>query len=361
MTISINNERARTILAEATERARMNAYRVPAALETKIEQILRHTHLTYKYILLNGMLAKATNSDANPLVLQAGSSLQGAFDARSLCHAVVVPFEQTVLEKRLGGSNEPFLNKPARFPQLSLDNAVRRGKDRETLERLIAVCETVNNTGDGGEALVAVLSHILKLESRVITFDDTRFQSFASKRAILGLIESLVVRSCEGESLALSVAILFELLAKAQGGNLHVFSHPVNQSGASSNEISDVDVFEADGETPRYCCEAKDKPYTRADIDHAVGKVADNKHSSMLFVSGPNARTSENLPAIVMEYEAKGFDLTFLSSSAFASGIIALAPSTTWADITTIINRHLAWMRAKEETIIHCKACLAAI
>ena len=86
---------------------------------------------------------------ANPLVLQAGAPLQGAFDARSLCHGVVVPFEQTVLEKRLGGANEPFLNKPARYTHLSMDNAVRRGKDRTTLPRLIEVFEMVNEQENG--------------------------------------------------------------------------------------------------------------------------------------------------------------------------------------------------------------------
>jgi len=32
------------------------------------------------------------------LVLQAGAPLDSAFDARSLCHDIVVPFEQNALE-----------------------------------------------------------------------------------------------------------------------------------------------------------------------------------------------------------------------------------------------------------------------
>jgi hypothetical protein len=229
------------------------------------------------------------------------------------------------------------------------------------LERLIAVCEMANADGDGEDALVAVLAHILRLKSRVVTFDATRFQAFASKRAVLGLIENLIARSCDGESLALSIALLFELLAKSQGGDLHVASHPANQSGASSNEISDIDVFEADGRTPRYCCEAKDKPFTRADIDHAASKVVDSGHSSMLFVFGPNARTDENMPAIVTEYEAKGFDLTFVLASVFANGIVALSPSVTWKEVTALLNKHLALMRAKEATINHCREALGAV
>lgn len=329
-------------------------------METKIEQIIGHTHLTYKYVLLTGMLAKATNPAANPLVLQAGAPLQGAFDARSLCHGVVVPFEQTVLEKRLGGSNEPFLNKPARYTHLSMDNAVRRGMDRITLQRLIEVFEMVNAQNNGDQALVAVLSHILAMRSRVVAFDEGRFADVVSKARLLGLIRGLLAKSCEGETLALSVALLFELVAKGSGHGLIVSSHPANQSGASSNEVADVDVFAADGETLVHCAEAKDKPFTRADVDHAAGKVASAGHGALVFVHDPNARADADLPALVAEYEAKGFDLTFVGAMAFAMGIVSLAPGVTWAEVVELVNRHLAMTRAKEVTIEHCRAVLGA-
>lgn len=100
MNVNVDSGQASQILKDATLAAQDRAYRVPQDMETKIEQIIGHTHLTYKYILLTGMLAKATNPEANPLVLQAGAPLHGAFDARSLCHGVVVPFEQNELEKK---------------------------------------------------------------------------------------------------------------------------------------------------------------------------------------------------------------------------------------------------------------------
>lgn len=359
MPIYVDSAQAKRVLAEATDLARIGSYRLPRDMEAMIEQVIGHTHLTYRYILLTGMLAKAVNANADPLALQAGAPLAGAFDARTLCHDVVVPFEQTVLEKRLGGSNEPFLNKPARYTHLSVDNAVRRGQDRQTLERLIAVFERVNAEGNGMDALVAVLARILELDSRVVTFDDTRFDAVVSKRALERLCDRLLARSCEGESLALAAAFLFELVSRSQGGTLKVASHPANQSGASSNEVSDVDVFEADGKTLRYCCEAKDKPFTRADVDHAVAKVREGGGSTLLFVHGPNARTQEPLPAIVRDYETKGFDLTFVSARDFAAGVIALASPIAGAEVTETLNRHLGLMRAKDDTIRHVKRVLA--
>ena len=359
MIVKVDSERAARVLADATARAAVRAYGIPRRMETKIEQIIGHTHLTYKYVLLNGMLAKATNPAANPLVLQAGAPLDGAFDARSLCHSVVVPFEQTTLEKRLGGSNEPFLNKPARFTHLSLENAVRRGRDRETLEHLIDVFTMVNDKNNAYQALVAVLAHILALESRTVSFDAERFKAQASKHGVLSFLSELWGQSCEGETLALGVAVIFELFLRGTGAGRIVVSHPTNQSGSSSNEISDIDVFESDGKTPAYCCEAKDKPFSKADVDHAVSKVAQADHHAMLFVYGPNAKFSEDLQTLVLDNEAKGFDLTFMSANAFAVSLISLAPTVSWAEIADHINKHLAMMRAKEATISHCKSLLA--
>lgn len=355
MNVNVDSRQASQILKDATIAAQDGAYRVPLDMETKIAQIIGHTHLTYKYILLTGMLAKATNPEANPLVLQAGAPLEGAFDARSLCHSVVVPFEQNALEKRLGGSNEPFLNKPARYTHLSMDNAVRRGKDRKTLERLIGVFELVNEHINGDQALVCVLTQILAMKSRVVTFDEARFGKYVSKARLLNLIRTLLSKSCEGETLALSVALLFELMAKGSGAGLVVSSHPANQSGASSKEVADVDVFEADGKTPRHCAEAKDKPFARADVDHAASKVAEAGHSGLIFIYGPNAKPEADMNALVEEYEAKGFDLTFVSARAFAEGVISLAPSVTPTEVVELLNKHLALTRAKEVTIEHCK------
>lgn len=94
------------------EKVLLSAFRMKCTIKdsvsTKIKQVLEGNHKTYKYILFNGLLAKATNNSINPLALQAGAPIIGAYDARSLCHKVVVPFERNFLQNALGGSNEPF-------------------------------------------------------------------------------------------------------------------------------------------------------------------------------------------------------------------------------------------------------------
>lgn len=126
-----------------------------------IDYVIDNTHLTFKYILFTAVLAKATDSSINPLCLQKKSELPGAYDARTVCHKVIVPFEMETLEKALGGSNEPFLNKPARFPELDKNNAVRRGNDQELLDALGDNLPTIQTSEDAYECLIYLLRKLI--------------------------------------------------------------------------------------------------------------------------------------------------------------------------------------------------------
>ena len=126
-----------------------------------IDYVIDNTHLTFKYILFTAVLAKATDSSINPLCLQKKSELPGAYDARTVCHKVIVPFEMETLEKALGGSNEPFLNKPARFPELDKNNAVRRGNDQELLDALCDNLPTIQTSEDAYECLIYLLRKLI--------------------------------------------------------------------------------------------------------------------------------------------------------------------------------------------------------
>jgi hypothetical protein len=96
-------------------------------MQQLIENVLGASDVTFKYILVTGYLAKYVNPSAHARAIQVGSSLTGAYDARSLCHRVVVGFEKSK-GNLFGLSNEPFVNKPARHPEHDGDNAQLRNK-----------------------------------------------------------------------------------------------------------------------------------------------------------------------------------------------------------------------------------------
>lgn len=134
-------------------------------LETEIGKLLKFIitgdHKTYRYILLTALLAKATDVKVDILSLQAGYEVGGSYDARSLCHEVIVPFERSFLKNSIGGSNEPYLNKPARFKSISLGNAVRKGKDKEMLEAMCLYLPKIKKSEDSLEILIDCIFLIL--------------------------------------------------------------------------------------------------------------------------------------------------------------------------------------------------------
>lgn len=301
MAVNVDKEEANKVL----ERAHQATSTIEDEVTEKINFILKGSHKTYKYILVNGLLAKATNSQVRAISLQAGAPFDGAFDARSLCHEVLVPYERNKLHNALGGSNEPFLNKPARFTHLSTENAVRRGRDTETLLALIDVLEYPQDR-QTAENYLAFCLHILDervqelqaLHSTSISYDPTLVEVYE-------FLMRFISRSQEGETCAIVVGALEKLLYEKYSLQHTVKAHKVNQSGASSNEIGDVDVYSVDDF--EYAIEIKDKNFNSYDVQHAFDKIVGSGGHKAMFIYGPNASfDSDEIDQLCNKYEAKG-------------------------------------------------------
>lgn len=251
-----------------------------------ISKILNGTHKTYKYILITGLLAKSTNNSANPISLQSGADIDGAYDARSLCHNVVVPFERDFLSNALGGSNEPFLNKPARFTHLSIYNAVRAGNDRETLEILIKVLSSLESASEALNYLGCALAIVGKRVEELKTLNDSSIVYNPTIIEIYEFIIRFIEKSFEGESCAIIIASLEKIYYNKLKKHYKVIAHKVNQSGASSKEIGDIDIYREDKFI--YSIEVKDKTFSEYDLEHAFNKVMAAGGEKAEFIFGPN-------------------------------------------------------------------------
>ena len=82
MSISIDHSKAEKIILESFR----NECLTNDQITQNIESILSASHKTYKYVLVTGILAKATCPAANPITLQAGAELKGAYDASNSRH-----------------------------------------------------------------------------------------------------------------------------------------------------------------------------------------------------------------------------------------------------------------------------------
>lgn len=93
--------------------------------------------LTYQYVMMTALVAKATDPRVDCLSLQVDDDSSGSYAPRTLCKEVVYPFQRKILNNVLDGSNnDPLVNKTARYPRLSPTNAAR-GDGRLALEAAV--------------------------------------------------------------------------------------------------------------------------------------------------------------------------------------------------------------------------------
>ncbi len=281
--VIVDKARARNVLLTAYWKKKEQK----DVLGKSIREVITGSHKTYRYVLVTGLLAKATEKAVDPLSLQAKDASDGAYDARSIAHKVLVPFEREHLPNSLGNSNEPYLNKPARFPRLSLDNAVRKGGDRIILEKTISILSQMNTVAKALKYLksaLSVMEEVSREFNKKYEIDDTGIEPDKTAQSILDYVCRLVDKPCEGEICPIVVSTLESLY---QPKTLTVRPHKVNESGSSSKEIGDIDITNAKGKVLT-SIEVKDKNFGKEDVEHAIRKFRAAGLKRTMFVYGKN-------------------------------------------------------------------------
>jgi hypothetical protein len=358
----MNLDKARENLERALEKIPTFEPEKLGGLEMQqISDVILGSHLTFRYILITALLGKVTDPSIHMRSLQAGADLPGAYDARSLCHKVWVPFERSKLNNKLGGSNEPFLNKPARFPAVDKTNAVRKGNDQRLLFMMYDLLEGLNDqdTELHEEAFIYAMSRIARRSSGLVDdifLPEVRYTQVKTKDFI-----KLFLSECHGgESAAAAAgAVLRELYSK-QG--IRVIVHPANQAGTSSNEIGDIDLWQK--KDLIMAVEVKDKKFAESDINHAIRKVIESRNRRLLFLVGDHALpTSRDIDfkRISYEYAEKGADVSFENLSELCFRMISLFSEEERKDVIFKVAAILDEMRATDVTKDHFQQCLKRI
>ena len=276
--------------------------------------------------------------------VQAQARLTGAYDARSLCHKVLVPFEKDKMEGRLGDSNEPYLNKPARCEAIEKSNPVRAGRDYELLCILYDLLEELQRASQElqRKSFEYAFGLAMKRQPRKITslpqIDKTTHETIAQ-------IISFVKSSYEGQA---PVAV-FGAILRFIYPNAKVVIHPANEAGASSKEVGDIDILFSNGVL--YAVEVKDKPFSDTDVNHAVGKVRNAGYSKAIFAYGLNCGESECNFSLIDTWAKQGVDLSFSSIKDVIIQFISLSGEKEYSQILQNTLENLYFMRAKDFTI----------
>jgi len=269
---------------------------------------------TFKYILVTNVLAKAVNPDIHALALQDQSDLKGSFNSGGLATEVVTDWEKDYGE-RLGGSNEPRTNSVYyRQSELNTDYDVRNKDEYETLIRVLSELEEQANAGDLDpmNMLRQTLYEVSRLEPTTVEY--TNPPEVPTVDLLEGL-RSYLEKSGLGERLAaVTAGVLDAQYFVADKEDVYIKVDHVNVADENSNAAGDIEVFETENEASLLqAVEVKDKPATKADIQHSIQTGRQHELDEYLFVAGKGFKSKAERERAIEAIEEAEIELILIT------------------------------------------------
>lgn len=292
MTQTVDQNKALEVLGQAWREIHSNS-RPPGRMQQLIEQVLSATDVTFKYILITGYLAKYVNPSVHARALQVGSKLSEAYDARSLCHKVVVGFEKT-RGNLFGLSNEPFVNKPARHPEHDGGNPQLRNK--VLAQKLHDALEIANSAK--ADDVYRGLVHILRVGAQhAADQKKARVKARVNLSSVLEFIEAFLQETDGGSRLVGVWGAIMALIS--ENGKISVTSP--NVADEFGRTAGDVQIYYND--TLVAASECKHRPLNLDDVKHGIRKALEKGVPEYHFIiaagltSGQEKQIKEELEA----------------------------------------------------------------
>ena len=326
---------------------------LPTGVRDAVVTVINCKRLTYRYMLFVGLLVAVTDRKYHPRCLQmkAKDALatvgKEAFDARTLCKKVVVPFEKLLLKGKLGGSSDPYVSNPARLPMVLPGNDVKGEYDRQLLCLLYDVLEFANDADDETRKKLFAHAYAQVLKRPACETSLLECNADGSSGLSSDMFFDFLETHTQGVSAVVTLAAFFR---QYYGKETKVVVHPINESGASPKEVGDIDLKFKDGKA--YAVEVKDKPYKEIDVNHACEKALKAGVRKVIFAFGPAAAKKRPQDgALTNFWIGKGVELTFMSIDASLGVAMAASDAAARVDFANGIAQALVEMNAPHDVI----------
>jgi len=237
---------------------------------------------SYHYVLPTQVLAKCVNPSLDSHSLQASYAKAGAFDARTIAHKVIVPFDQEN-HRVLGGAPEPYVNNPLRCPAITAKFRNQQ-KNKDDWDKLIMVLDTVEQQSEKAftrAVLDQILAEIYRLLSTVRVLYPT--PNRVSLAQTVDAISKFTASKSGGDRVEAVCTALFRTIACEFGLFDEVRRQKVNVADAVSGMGADIE-----------CClkgrvvllvEVKDRSLTMTQLDSKLDVARAKQISEILFLA----------------------------------------------------------------------------
>ncbi|MDO8629325.1 MAG: restriction endonuclease, SacI family [Phycisphaerales bacterium] len=262
-----------TLLAEKSSE-------IPSEIVAAIDRSINAKIKTYRYVLPTQLLAKLADRSLDCRAIQKGSNLPNSFDARSLCHEVIVPFDRAN-HNVLGGSTEPYANNPLRIP--SITPAFRKPqKDKAGFDDLCEVLAYAQAHPKQAKLLMTVVLGSIgrRLGSTHVVYPVPNRISLHGAQSALN---SYVVERTGGVRLQVIAVALFKAIGRHLGMFEEVKSAAVNASDASTGLVADLSCIDAENRVV-LAVEIKDRKLTLRHVQDKLPGVRELGIRELLFL-----------------------------------------------------------------------------
>lgn len=239
---------------------------------------------TYRYVLPTQLLAKIVNADLDSRCVQASRGGRGAFDARTIAHEVIVPFDRAN-ELVLGGSPEPYVNNPLRIAAISPEHRDAQ-KNKVGWDALCRILDEVENR-NSPQFTRSVLDHTLRciaerLEGVRVVYPAPRRISLAGA---VDLVLAFLSERSGGDRFESVTSALFLVAGQRFGLFSLVKRASTNAADRSAKMLGDIECVDSSGKIVMVV-EAKDRALTIRQVEDKVPGLRENKIAEAFFVAG---------------------------------------------------------------------------
>jgi len=251
-------------------------------LRLTIRECLNSSTKTYHYVLPTQVISKLADNTLDCRSVQASDDRPGAFDARTVAHSVIVPFDQSN-NKVLGGSPEPYVNNPLRIPSISKENRSQQ-KNKNDWDKLITVLDLVESKSQEKfteQVFEIILSEIFTMLAEVIVTYPT--PNRISLDDTLQIINDYIGEKSGGDRIEAVATALFTVIGESFSLYDDVKREKVNAADSSSGLVADIECWYQDKII--LLVEVKDRELTLTQLNAKLDTARSRQISEILFMT----------------------------------------------------------------------------
>lgn len=255
-----------------------------------IDRLVNSKVTSIRYAVITQLLGKVANPDRSLVYLQSGTDEPGAWNARSFCDSVVVPWV-TENHDVIGTSSEPYASKPLR--RLRLERDMPDVRNKAEWAALFDFFDPLDHATpvEAQKALTRCLESVARrLSGQTFKYQIPLRVSLPGLRQAL---ETFLGESSGGFRPLAVTAAMMRVLGRGFSIFSRVTSQGVNEADAASGAPGDVMCYDEDDHMI-LAVEVKDRELTLSDVKAFTRKAreSDKRLSNLLFAA-PSIRERE--------------------------------------------------------------------